>query len=289
MRYPLRIEKTLTLSEGSSVLRVDEVLTNLGEQDIEFAWLQHIVFGKPIVGPGMSVDMRAGACTAGAYKQTRLKPAVEFEWPSAPASDGSVIDMSGAPPTGARYEDNLYVTMREPWYAIRNSLAGLTVGVSWDLNVLPLALVLAEQRGSGLSVVGAVVQPRARAFEQRDGAGHPGVHGEGQRAQAPRGRVDETRTEIRGRRGVRQDTERGLRRQAARVATPQGFGSAGLDHGVARTTAGVCERCSIDSRMAGRERSPHRSGTAADKHDRMRKVGLRSWERWSGERAVSAG
>ena len=65
MRYPLRIEKTLTLTEGSSVLRVDEVLRNLGEQDIEFAWLQHIVFGKPIVGPGMAVDMRAGACTRG--------------------------------------------------------------------------------------------------------------------------------------------------------------------------------------------------------------------------------
>ena len=115
MRYPLRLEKTLTLSEGSSVLKVDEVLNNLGEQDIEFAWLQHIVFGRPIVGPGMSVDMRAGACTAGAYKQTRLKPGVEFGWPRAPASDGSVIDMSDAPPTG-EVQDNLYVTMKEPWY-----------------------------------------------------------------------------------------------------------------------------------------------------------------------------
>ncbi|MDA4114173.1 MAG: DUF4432 family protein [Thaumarchaeota archaeon] len=137
MRYPLRIEKTLTLAEGSSVLKVDELVTNLGEQEIEFAWVQHIVFGRPIVGPGMSVDMRAGACTAGPYKQTRLKPEVEFEWPNAPASDGSTIDMSRAPPMGTRFEDNLFVTMKEPWYAIRNSQTGLTVGVSWDLNVLP--------------------------------------------------------------------------------------------------------------------------------------------------------
>jgi Domain of unknown function (DUF4432) len=137
MRYPLRIEKTVALAEGSSVLKIDEVVTNLSEQDIEFAWVQHIVFGRPIVGPGMSVDMRAGACTAGAYKQTRLKPEMEFQWPNAPASDGSTIDMSGAPPRGARFEDNLFVTMKEPWYAIRNSQTGLTVGVSWDLNVLP--------------------------------------------------------------------------------------------------------------------------------------------------------
>lgn len=60
MRYPLKLEKTLTLTEGSSVLKIDEVVRNLGEQDIEFAWLQHIVFGRPIVGPGMAVDMRAG-------------------------------------------------------------------------------------------------------------------------------------------------------------------------------------------------------------------------------------
>jgi hypothetical protein len=133
----MRIDKVLSLAHDSSVLKVDETLTNLGEQEVEFAWLQHIVFNRPMVGPGMSVDMRAGACTAGAYKQTRLKPGVEFEWPNAPALDGSTIDMRGAPPTGKRFEDNLYVKMKEPWYAIRNSQVGLTVGVSWDLKVLP--------------------------------------------------------------------------------------------------------------------------------------------------------
>jgi hypothetical protein len=137
MRFPMRIDKRITLEEGSSVLKIDEIATNLAEQEVEFGWLQHIVFQRPIVGPGMSVDMRAGACSAGAYKQTRLKPDTEFQWPHAPALDGSMIDMSGAPTTGTRFEDNLYVTMKEPWYAIRNSQAGLTIGVSWDLKVLP--------------------------------------------------------------------------------------------------------------------------------------------------------
>jgi galactose mutarotase-like enzyme len=137
MRYPFRVDKTVSLAEGSPTLRVDETVTNLAEQDMEFAWVQHIVFTRPMVGPGMSVDMRAGSCTAGAYKQTRLKPDTPFEWPNAPAKDGSTIDMSGAPPTGKRYEDNLFINMKEPWYAIRNSQASLTVGVSWDLKVLP--------------------------------------------------------------------------------------------------------------------------------------------------------
>jgi len=136
IRYPLQIDKTLTLAEGSSTLKVDEVVTNLAEQDVEFAWLQHIAFGPPMVGPGMALDMRAGACTAGVYKMARMKAGVPFDWPNAPGIDGSIIDASGAPPE-ARCEDNIYASMKEPWYAVRNSRAGLTVGVSWDLKVLP--------------------------------------------------------------------------------------------------------------------------------------------------------
>jgi hypothetical protein len=136
VRYPFHVDKTLSLAEGSSVLKVDETVTNLAEQDVEFAWLQHIVFQPPMVAKGMQIDLRAGTCTAGVYKQARLRPAVPFEWPNAPGLDGSTIDMSREPPE-KRCEDNIYATLKEPWYAVRNPNAGLTVGVSWDLKVLP--------------------------------------------------------------------------------------------------------------------------------------------------------
>ena len=136
IRYPFVVDKTLSLAEGSSVLKVDETVTNLGEQDIEFAWLQHIAFGPPMVGPGMHLDLKAGECTAGVYKQARLKPAVPFQWPNAPGLNGSTFDISDEPPA-YRCEDNIYAAMKEPWYAIRNSKANLTVGVSWDIEVLP--------------------------------------------------------------------------------------------------------------------------------------------------------
>ena len=136
VRYPLRIDKVLSMKADSATLVVEESVTNLGQQEVEFAWLQHIAFGPPLVGPGMSLDMRAGACTAGVYKQARMKPGVPFEWPNAPGLDGSTIDASGAPPD-FRCEDNIYAQMKEPWYAVRNSAVGLTVGVSWDLEVLP--------------------------------------------------------------------------------------------------------------------------------------------------------
>ena len=136
IRYPLHVDKTLSLPEGSSVLKIEESVTNLADQEVELAWLQHIAFGQPMVGHGMALDMRAGACSAGVYKMARLKAGVPFEWPNAPGLDGSTIDMSREPPP-TRCEDNIYAAMKEPWYAIRNSNAGLTVGVSWDLEVLP--------------------------------------------------------------------------------------------------------------------------------------------------------
>ncbi len=136
VRYPFHVDKMLSLAEGSRVLMVDETVTNLAEQDVEFAWLQHIVFQPPMVAPGMHIDLRAGVCTAGVYKQARLKPAVPFEWPDAPGLDGSTVDMSQEPPA-KRCEDNIYATLKEPWYAVRNANAGLTVGVSWDIAVLP--------------------------------------------------------------------------------------------------------------------------------------------------------
>ena len=140
VRYPLRIDKTLSLREGSPTLFVEESVANLAEQEVELGWLQHIAFGPPLVGPGMALDMRAGACSAGVYKMARMKPGVPFEWPNAPGVDGSTIDASGPPPD-YRCEDNIYAQMREPWYAIRNSVAGLTVGVSWDIRVLPFLWV----------------------------------------------------------------------------------------------------------------------------------------------------
>ncbi len=136
MRFPFHIDKTVSLTEGSSALRIDETVTNLAPQDIDFAWLQHIAFGPPLVGPGMKLDLLAGECTAGVYKQARLKPAVPFQWPNAPGLNGSTYDISNEPPT-YRCEDNIYAAMKEPWYAVRNTRTGLTVGVAWDLKVLP--------------------------------------------------------------------------------------------------------------------------------------------------------
>ena len=132
VRYPMRVIKDVTLREGEATLRVSEDAINLGEQDIEFAWVQHIVFDRPLVNEEMHVDLRANKAVAAAYKQTRLKAGTPFTWPNAPGRDGSTVRMDEGPPSNARFEDNLFIDIEEPWYAVRSSNVGLTVGVSWN-------------------------------------------------------------------------------------------------------------------------------------------------------------
>ncbi len=132
VRYPIRVVKDITLRDGEGTLRVGEDAINLGEQDVEFAWVQHIVFDRPLVNEGMNVDLKARKAVAAAYRQTRLEAGTPFRWPNAPARDGSTIRMDQGPPTKARFEDNLFIDIDEPWYAIRSSNIGLTVGVSWN-------------------------------------------------------------------------------------------------------------------------------------------------------------
>lgn len=137
VRFPLRVDKRLSLREDEPVLRVEWEVENLGEEEVEFAWVQHIVFGRPVVGPGMRVDTRPTGCLAGDYGNSRIAPMSEFLWPRAPSREGPPIDLSLEPDGAKRFEDGVYLKMEEPWYALRNTKLGITVGVSWDSAVFP--------------------------------------------------------------------------------------------------------------------------------------------------------
>jgi galactose mutarotase-like enzyme len=131
VRYPIRIRKRIELSQNDSRFCIHEEASNLAEQEVEFGWLQHIVFGEPLIGPGMHVDLRAREALTVDLKQSRLQANRQFTWPLAPALAGASVDLSQAYPSDLRFEDEAMVTMAEPWYAIRNTRLNITATVSW--------------------------------------------------------------------------------------------------------------------------------------------------------------
>jgi len=56
-RYPYRLDKCIRLREGTGTLEIEEKLTNTSSQTLEFSWLQHPAFGRPLesaLTPGLS-------------------------------------------------------------------------------------------------------------------------------------------------------------------------------------------------------------------------------------------
>lgn len=76
-----RVERTVTLSESSTWVRVEESVENLLPFDRPVQWMQHATFGPPFIEPGKSVlrisavkGDRGGALPAGESVRERLMP-----------------------------------------------------------------------------------------------------------------------------------------------------------------------------------------------------------------------
>ncbi len=133
IRYPLRAQKTLTL-EGSKLV-VSEDLINIGEQEIQFAWAQHIAYGEPFVSQDLQVDIPGIRAISHDYAMSheRIKSNVEFDWPIAPGIDGRKVDLSKIPDRDQRVQEDFPITeLRAPEYKLYNPKLDLGVALCWN-------------------------------------------------------------------------------------------------------------------------------------------------------------
>jgi hypothetical protein len=133
LRYPLRAEKTLIL--GGSKFTVSEDIQNLGEQQLEFSWAQHIAYGEPFVSQELQIDIPAVRAVSHDYdvSHERIKRNTEFSWPMAPGADGNPVDMTKIPDHNLRaQEDFPIVELRSPSYRLYNPTMDLGVELKWS-------------------------------------------------------------------------------------------------------------------------------------------------------------
>ena len=133
VRYPLRAEKTLSL-DGSKFV-VSEDLINLGEQEIQFAWAQHIAYGEPFVSKELQIDIPGIRALSHDYAMSheRIKPGVQFDWPKAPGIDEGNVDLSKIPDRGQRIQEDFPITeLRSLEYGLYNPTLDLGVRLHWN-------------------------------------------------------------------------------------------------------------------------------------------------------------
>lgn len=112
----MRFQRTMQL-EGAGTVRIREELENLTGMDRPVGWTQHVTLGPPFIERGVtrfSLPVRKSkSYPAKLGPAQTIKPYTEFEWPMAPAEDGTDVDLrvypakkSSAMVTGHLVEEN---------------------------------------------------------------------------------------------------------------------------------------------------------------------------------------
>lgn len=139
VRYPLYIERELTLPAGESRLHIEETVTNRSEMELEYIWQQHLALGPPLLDPAARLDVPAATGAVDEYgpdhENARLEAGAEFDWPIAPGADGETVDLSEIPGPDSESHDVAYATDLEAgWYAMTNPALDLGFGIEFPVD-----------------------------------------------------------------------------------------------------------------------------------------------------------
>jgi hypothetical protein len=97
-----RIERTMAIKPGESVVRVEEWVENAASFDRPINWVQHVTFGPPFIAPGKSMlDLSGtkGQVAGGSPKTSSLTPNSELTWPEGIGPDGKKVSLRPFQPT----------------------------------------------------------------------------------------------------------------------------------------------------------------------------------------------
>jgi hypothetical protein len=143
-KFPSHIERIVSLANGEAALGIRESVTNTSGVAVRAMWSQHITYGFPYMTPGSLIQLpdgvtgRSHEADVGATGR-RLTADATFDWPMAPASDGSTLDLSVVPPRNTPSELVYLTDFPDPraWYELTNPDQPFGVRVEWDRETLP--------------------------------------------------------------------------------------------------------------------------------------------------------
>jgi len=136
-RYPFRLEKWITVDDKTAIVRIRERLTNTSSQTLEYCWLQHPAFGRPLVGPGTKVTVPAETVAMDKPEPWgRLKAETTYRWPYAEDKAGKQVDLSILPNDDVVADETAFITdLKDSWYTVLNPNLKLGFALRWEASV----------------------------------------------------------------------------------------------------------------------------------------------------------
>jgi Domain of unknown function (DUF4432) len=139
-RAPFLLKKTFTLYRHRADLRINEVVVNESDEQLDVVWGHHPAFGWPFLDDSCVIDLppcrvrTAESLDAGG----RLAENTEGDWPMFRLRHGGETDLSKIPGPSCPSHDIAFLHgFVEGWYALRSQSQSVGIGLAWDVNIFP--------------------------------------------------------------------------------------------------------------------------------------------------------
>lgn len=140
LRFPIKIERTITLEKDSSSVLIEEQVVNLGASTLDIMWGQHIAFGLPFLEEGAVINTPAKTMKTEPEmpENHRFKRGEVYDWPKARTKNGDSDNASKVSARGMhQYSDLCYLEGfgNKAFYTIQNRSKNIGFGLTWDGDV----------------------------------------------------------------------------------------------------------------------------------------------------------
>lgn len=137
-RTPFRVEKILTLEGDKPTLFIEEKVTNLAGETLDFSWGHHPAFGAPFLSGRSLIELpgkpEVEVCPGDGVCRTNLVSG-KWKWPLVDGKKGKV-DLRKVPAFEDKISNMMFLTnLPKGEYRLTNPEEGLTFRMEWDIKV----------------------------------------------------------------------------------------------------------------------------------------------------------
>jgi len=138
-KMPLNIKKTITLILGDPVIYINEELSNLGGEPLDFMWGHHPCFGEPFIDENCVIDFHSEEILSNINSISSnpvVKPDTIGRLDAFPGINGQAVNLSKVMNRKVKTAELLYATkMLDNWFTIKNSRQKIGIGFIFDENI----------------------------------------------------------------------------------------------------------------------------------------------------------
>ena len=141
VRTPFRLVRRMVLESESPVLHLQESLSNLGEEEMHYAWGHHPAIGAPFLEEGCQIRLPESEVIQpgeGPSPHRRFMTGQPGHYPNLPMTNGAIGRVDEVQSKLSRTEDVLlFRNFAQGWCTLRNPRMALQFSLKWDRAAFP--------------------------------------------------------------------------------------------------------------------------------------------------------